>query len=52
MPWQQWILLAMYGVNIVGTPILVGRKRDPVTPGVAAGAVALNLLWVWLLLSI
>lgn len=37
--WQQTFLVIYFLLNAVGTVALIGKRREPITPGVAAFAV-------------
>ena len=50
MSWQHWILFAVYVINIVASPLLVGNVRtytkEYAAWGAIIGAVSLTLL-IW-----
>lgn len=41
MSWQKWVLVAFYVANVFLTVALIGKRREPITPGVAATVIAL-----------
>lgn len=51
MTWADWTILTMLLVNMVATILLIGKPREPITPGHAAfvfvvdGAFIVGLLW-------
>lgn len=46
MTWFDWALVSFWAVNALGTVLLIGRHREPVTPGVALGVIVVNALLV------
>ena len=43
----HWSLLAWWAFNALGVVLLVGKQRDPITPGVAAVLVIIYGVMIW-----
>lgn len=52
MSWKIWVLLAWLLLCIVSEVCSVGKRREPMTPGLAAGSVVALMAQGWLVLSI
>jgi hypothetical protein len=52
MVWQQWLYLGLSFAGLLGTVWLIGKPRQPITPGYVIGAALTQALYVWLVLSI
>lgn len=51
-----WVLIAMQVLGALGTITMVGKKREPITGGLAAGVVVINvlvsLILVWAIIEL
>lgn len=52
MVWEAWTLIALFVFGGLGTVCLVGRKREPITPGVAVVTLILSAFQIWLVLRL
>jgi hypothetical protein len=46
MTWFDWTLTAWLAVGALAAVVLIGRHREPISPGVAAATVLINALIV------
>lgn len=51
MPWQVWVILALFAVNALAVVLKVGAPRKPLTSGDAVAVLVTNGLLAWLLVS-
>ncbi|MFT8330272.1 hypothetical protein [Bifidobacterium psychraerophilum] len=51
MMWQQWFLIGWLVLSMVVTVASVGKDRQPINGGVAAWSVLVNVLLIWLIIS-
>lgn len=49
MSWFLWLLAAYFAANLLGSIALVGKRREPITPG---GAVVLVILYAGIIVGI
>ncbi|MCI1673180.1 MAG: hypothetical protein LKI34_03025 [Bifidobacterium tibiigranuli] len=52
MSWKLWLMVVWLLLCIVSNVCSVGKRREPMTPGIAAGTVVVLLAQGWLVLSI
>lgn len=50
--WQQWVLMCLFIASSAGSILMMGRPREPSTPGVVLFAVILNALLMMCVISI
>ena len=43
----QWFLVGYFAMNLVLTPLFVGKKRTTITPGAASVTVVIYALLIW-----
>ena len=51
MIWQQWFLIVWLVLSMVMAVANVGKERQPTTGGVAAWSVLIDMLLIWLVVS-
>lgn len=52
MSWQQWVLIAWIVLSIVSTVSNVVKDNKPTSSGIAASCVLVDMLLIWLVVSI
>jgi hypothetical protein len=52
MTWFGWLVVAYWSANALGSVALIGRKREPITPGVAIGLIVVYALLIWGLIAV
>lgn len=52
MIWQKWFLIVLFSLSAIINVLSVGLKRDPVTPGTAAGSLIYTAMCIAIVLSI
>lgn len=51
MPWQIWVVLSMMAFGSLSHIAMVGKPREPVSPGLAAASTAVNVVLAVLLVT-
>jgi len=52
MPWYAWLMIGLQALNSVLYVAMIGKPRDPVTPGLAVGVMVGSALWIWGIVSL
>lgn len=47
MNWFDWVILSWMAVNGLGAVAMIGKHREPITPGEAVIMVVIYALMIW-----
>jgi hypothetical protein len=51
IPWYIWAVVAVTVLSSLAQIAMIGRPRDPITPGVAIVSLIINGLCIWAILA-
>lgn len=52
MNWQQVVLITAFALGAIVNVAMVGKRREPTTPGVAAVGLITTSFYIWLVVSL
>lgn len=52
MPWYAVALIIWFALGIVAAVAMIGRPRDPLTPGMAITTLAVNAAAIWAVVAL